>query len=378
MPPKKGTQKQKQKQKQKQTVIVNINEKTHHVRRRRKPTGQGSKTTTSKQHQPQLSTIINNMMPKQNINDDVKEILLRLGRGQEPMKNTPIEEAIGTKKVNPQVEVIRDVQDADANLPNRPPASMSSHDAGILRLRARASQQTPFVLLDAEEKTEDINRVQNRLVAPQTPMNAYIEQASTNETPMAEINFGSTPIEEVENKEAAVDAQHIMDYLDTLSKTRPRQPHNEQLLRQIERAPTFAEKAGFPVAQARFLSPEGVKAHAEPAVIQAESRRVNANTDSRLQQADFRNAGEAQEAIKTWNSHQDKSERIKLTRDTTGGKGGVGGYKNLGELQLELASRNLSFKDIKEFHDANTLNSPHNTRKVKGARFQSVIGGSDI
>ncbi len=72
MPPKKGTQKQKQKQKQKQTVIVNVNEKTHHVRRRRKPTGQGSKTMVSKQHQPQLSTIINNMMPKQNINDDIK------------------------------------------------------------------------------------------------------------------------------------------------------------------------------------------------------------------------------------------------------------------------------------------------------------------
>jgi hypothetical protein len=310
------------------------------------------------------------MMPKQNINDDIKEILLRLGRGQEPMKNTPIEEAIGTKTTNQQSEVIRDVQAADVNLPNRPPASMSSHDAGILRLRTRASQINPFVFSDAEEKQEDTHKVQDRLVAPQTPMNAYIEQASTNETPMAEVDFGSTPLEEVENKESAVDAQHIMDYIDTLSKTRPPQPHNAQLLRQIQNAPSLAEKAGFPVAQARFLSPEGVKAHAEPAVIQAESKKVNANTDSRLQQADFRNAGEAQEAIKTWNTHQDKSERIKITRDTTGGKGGVGGYKNLGELQLELASRGLSFRDVKEFHDEHTLNSPHNLRKVKGARFE--------
>ena len=315
-------------------------------------------------------------MPKQNINDDVKEILLRLGR-----KNTSIEETIGTKKVNPQVEVVKDVQDADANLPK-----MSSHDAGILRLRARASQSNPFVFLDAEEKQEDINRVQNRLVAPQTPMNAYIEQASHIETPIMNQpgTSGNDPIGELDydamidrqpDAEVAKDTQEFFDYMKVIG-IRP--SGDEELIRQPERAPTLAVKAGFPVAQARFLSPEGVKAHAEPAVLQAEFKKVNANTDSRLQLADFRNAGEAQEAIKTWNAHQDKSDRIKITRDTTGGKGGVGGYKNLGELQLELASRNMSFKDVKAFHDENTLNSPHNTRKVKGARFQSVIGGSDI
>ena len=79
---------------------------------------------------------------------------------------------------------------------------------------------------------------------------------------------------------------------------------------------------------------------------------MNQNTDSRLQQADFRNVGEAQEAIKTWNGHQSKSDRIRLTKDT-------GGYKNLGDLELELASRQLSFAGMKAFHDKNTKASPH-------------------
>ena len=136
--------------------------------------------------------------------------------------------------------------------------------------------------------------------------------------------------------------------------------------------PTSTEKAGFPVAQSRFFSPEPPEAFAQPAIIQAGAKKVNANTDPRLQKADFRNTGEAQEAIKTWNSKRDtKEDRIKLTKD-------AGGYKNLGDLELELASRNLSFADIKAFHNKHTVVSPHVSvpRKVKGARFQNLTNAT--
>ena len=161
--------------------------------------------------------------------------------------------------------------------------------------------------------------------------------------------------------EVAKDNQEFFDYMKAIG-IRP--SGDEELIRQpAERAPTLAEKAGFPVAEARFTSPEAPEAFARPAVAQAGAKRVNPNTDSRLQLADFRNVGEAKEAIKTWNTHQEKSEKIRLTKDARGG------YKNLGELELELASRNLTFSDVKSFHDENTLVSP----KVKGARFRSVF-----
>ena len=388
MQSKKGTQKQKQKQRQKQTVIVNINEKPK-TRRRRATTTTTLKRTNAQQqqHNPIFNPSIINNASKQHNNDNVRDMLFKLGK-ENQITNSLIQQAIANKKVNHQAEIIADTTEADVHLPNRPPSSISSHDAELLRLRSISSQQTPFSFSTAEAQTEDLQRVKDRLIAPSTPMNAYLEQVSEHHTPIInqpppQIHIeagtsGTDPIGELDydaivdrqpDAEVAKDTQEFFDYMKVIG-IRPSHEEQGTLLRQQQRAPTLAEKAGFPVAESRFTSPEPPQAFAQPAVLKAESKKVNANTDSRLQLADFRNVSEAQEAIKTWNRHQDKSETIKLTRD------GGGGYKNLGELQLELASRNMDFQKVKAFHESHTSVSPHipMPRKVKQSKSQQPLG----
>jgi len=368
MPIKKGNQKQKQKQKQKQTVIVNINEKPKTQTRRRRKATAPLKQQPSNMHMFNPS-IINK--PSQT-NDDVKELLLKLGKAHQT-NNDLISRVLAVQQVNPQKEVVIDAIE-EATLPNRTNSSMSSHDAGILRLRAKASHNNPFSFVEAEEKTEDINRVHDSLVAPTIPFNAYLEQSLQQETPklkqppteiqtepIADIDYGSTPIEDVENKESAADAQYLLDFIDTLNKTRPPQEQNAQLLRQIENAPTLLQKAGYPVAQARFLSPEPPEAQAEPAVAQAESKKVNVKTHPTLQKADFKNASEARDAIKTWNAHQPIENKVNLTKITAKGVR----HKNIDELEASLSSKGLDFEKIKAFDAEHSTISPPNTRSKK-------------
>ena len=385
MPSKKGTKAktQKQKQKQKQTVIVNINEKPK-TRRKRKPTAPKRKPVGASSHIPV---------------DAVRDILFQLSKGT----RTPDSTITRTlTRPNPQAEILKDKAD-EATLPNIPPITMPENEAELIRLRAKATAQSPFSFSDAEQQTDDIHRFENKLIAPQTPLNAYLEQVSQHQTPIMhqpppEIHIeegpsGADAIGELDynasgeygqaeydavvarepDAETAKDNQEIFDYVKSIGLSVGRTGREHQQFMERQREPTQAEKAGYVVAESRFLSPEAPEAFARPAVEQVESKKVNPNTDSRLQQADFRNVGEAQEAIKTWNGHQSKSDRIRLTKDT-------GGYKNLGDLELELASRQLSFAGMKAFQKENTTISPHIMipRKVKGARLETALDGSEI
>ena len=178
---KRGNQKQKQKQKQRQTVIVNINEKPKQTRRRKRGTAPSKPSQPSNMHMfnPSIINTINNK-PSQT-NDDVKELLLKLGKAHQT-NNDLISRVLAVQQVNPQNDVVIDTNE-ESTLPNRTNSSMSSHDAGILRLRARASHTNPFSFVNAEEKTEDIHRVHDSLVAPTIPFNAYLEQSLQPETP---------------------------------------------------------------------------------------------------------------------------------------------------------------------------------------------------
>jgi len=368
MPIKKGNQKQKQKQ----TVIVNINEKPKtQTRRRRKATAPLKQQQQHSNMQMFNPSIINK--PSQ-INDDVKELLLKLGKAHQT-NNDLISRVLAVQQVNPQNEMVIDTNE-EATLPNRTNSSMSSHDAEMIRLRAITAQYAPFSFSNAEEQTEDINRVQNRMVAPVIPINAYIEQLTHHESPTLK---QPPPEIHTEAGTSGTDPIAVVDYNDTLPTDQQRQPDAEVAkdldeffqytkalgimnpLHHQPTAPTLLEKAGYPTAQARFLSPEPPEAHAEPAVLQAESKKVNAKTHPTLQKADFKNASEAREAIQTWNAHQPIQNKINLTKTTAKGVR----HKNIDELEASLTSKGLDFEKIKAFDAEHSTFSPPNTRSKK-------------
>jgi len=378
MPPKKGTKAktQKQKQKQKQTVIVNINEKPK-TKRKRKPTAPiQRKPVGASSHIPL---------------DAVRDILFQLSKGT----HTPdpiMARVMASTKPNPQAEIIKDEQEK-ATLPNRPPATMPENDAALIRLRAKSIAQSPFIFPEAEEKQEDVHRFESKLISPTTPFNAYLEQRSQHETPLlhqpppqihiTEGPSGTDPIGEVDydaieerepDAEVAKDNQEIFDYVKSIGLSLGRTGQEHQQLMERRREPTFAEKAGFAVAESRFTSPEAPFAEARPAVAQAGAHRVNPNTRSSLQQANFRNAGEARDAIQTWSRFVPESEGIHVTR--SGGRG----YKSLGELEAELKTKGLTFSDIKAFSDQHTVVSPHKTKERGGKKavLETALDGSDI
>jgi hypothetical protein len=363
---KKGNQKQKQKQKQRQTVIVNINEKPKQTRRRRKATASSKPSQPSNMHMFNPS-IINK--PSQT-NDDVKELLLKLGKAHQT-NNDLISRVLAIQQVNPQNEVVIDATE-EATLPNRTNSSMSSHDAEMIRLRAITAHYAPFSFSNAEEQTEDINRVQNRMVAPIIPFNAYLEQSLQQETPKLKQpkteyqteagTSGTEPIGDVEydtlptdqerqpDAEVAKDLDEFFQYTKALGIMDP--------LRHQSIAPTLLEKAGYPDAQARFMAPE---AQAEPAVAQAESKKVNPKAHSTLQKADFKNATEARDAIRTWNSKHSGADQISLTKKIAG----LSRPKNIDELESSLASKGLDFDKIKAFDAEHSSILPPNTRSKK-------------
>ena len=159
----------------------------------------------------------------------------------------------------------------------------------------------------------------------------------------------------VSDAEVAKDNQEFFDYMKTLNlstgvSTRSRQ--GAELL-SPEREPSLAEKLNMPRAESRFASPEAPEAEAELLVNQAKSKKVNSNTDSRLQAADFRNKPELIKAIELWNrSHPDKhmtylrQNKSQLTLD---------------ELETEATANDITFADIKQ----NTKRKV----KVKGSPF---------
>ena len=386
MPSKKGTKAktQKQKQKQKQTVIVNINEKPK-TRRKRKPTAPKRKPVGASSHIPV---------------DAVRDILFQLSKGT----HTPDSTITRTlTRPNPQAEILKDKAE-EATLPNRPPITMPENEAELIRLRAKATAQSPFSFSDAEQQTDDIHRFENKLIAPQTPLNAYLEQVSQHQTPIMhqpplEIHIeegpsGADAIGELDynasgeygqaeydaavarepDAEVAKDNQEIFDYVKSIGLSMGRTGQEHQQLMERRREPTFAEKAGFAVAESRFTSPEAPFAEARPAVAQAGGKKVNPNTHSSLQQANFRNAGEARDAIQTWSRYLPESEGIHVTR--SGGRG----YKSLGELEAELKTKGLKFSDIKAFHDQHTVVSPHKAKQRGGkkAGLETALDGSDI
>ena len=167
MPSKKGTKAktQKQKQKQKQTVIVNINNEKPKTKRKRKPTQRKSAGASS--HIPV---------------DAVRDILFQLSKATHTPDST-ITRALVTTRSNPQAEIVKDKAE-EAQLPNRPPATMTSNDAEIGILRANVAQQSPFSFSEAEDRQEDINRLRNRFLTPTTPLDAYLEQISQPHTPL--------------------------------------------------------------------------------------------------------------------------------------------------------------------------------------------------
>lgn len=153
----------------------------------------------------------------------------------------------------------------------------------------------------------------------------------------------------ISDPETAKDAQYFMDYIKTIGMTAP-QPQDSLLT--PTREPTLAEKLNMPVAESRYSSPEAPIALAEILVEQAKSKKVNANTDSRLQVADFRNKPELIGAIKQWNKEQ-PSKQI-MTR-----KADKKGDLTIDELEVEATANGITFAGLKD-----------NTRKK--------IGGSKI
>ena len=169
-------------------------------------------------------------------------------------------------------------------------------------------------------------------------------QAPEEEVELIEGDTQRTP-----DKEVAKDVQYFLDYMKTLDMTAP---NRDSVLSTPTREPTLVEKLNMPVAESRYASPEAPEALAEILVQQASGRKVNSNTDARLQVADFRNKPELMKALKQWNLEEPKRQIALRKADNKGDL-------NLDELELELTARGMTFTDIK-----------NNTKKK--------IGGSKI
>ena len=153
----------------------------------------------------------------------------------------------------------------------------------------------------------------------------------------------SNDIRGVSDAEVAKDNQEFLDFMKTIdlstgSSSRSRQ--GAELLTQT-REPTLSEKLNMPRAESRFASPEAPEALAELLVQQAKSKKVNSNTDSRLQVADFRNKPELMDAIKLWN-------RENPTRKITTQKSDKKGSLTIDELEVETIANGLNFTALKK------------------------------
>jgi len=391
---------QKQKQKQTQNVIVHVHGKPKRRATKRKPTtANPKKGTTSMTHfQPPISY---NMPPppKTNNNDDVRNLIKKLSEEQ-ASSNASIHRAILRRTANPQGEVIQDVRDADTlpnrqsirssvlgttlnpqheivldvrdveTLPNRPSRVHSLNDIRIARLKAQASRN-PFVYEAEEAKIDDVHRVEIPLVQPQTPLTNHLQFIQNFETPILhqpqpEITFeggsggfiqeGEADYNVIEdNKALAVDYQEFEDFQKSIGLSAPHQ--NTEILDERQRTQTLAEKAGYPVAEARFTSPEAPIADAEPAIETAEAQKVNSKTHPSLQQAGIRNVKELRDVISTFN--KGSKYPIQLTRP------GTTTYKTVDEIADELEARGTTLHEEKEYHDKHSIVSPHNIRSKK-------------
>ena len=384
MPNKSIKKTQKQKQKQKQTVVVNIhNEKPTRRRKprttlQRKPLGTNNtqqSTANIIPQQPSSSTSFNPKItyaqPAESVettvkNDEVRDLLFKLGK-QQQTTNAIMTRAIATRTSNPQGEVILDAQD-EARLPYRPPSSLTENDAELSRLRSISSKKSPFSFSTAEEQSDDVHRIVNKLVAPQTPLTEILNQVAEHQTPQMnqpppEIHVeastsGTDPIGEVDmdtveplsmpssgNKELAKDLEEFFKYTKALGIP-------NELLRQEQKAPSILEQPGTPVAEARFISP--IKAQAVEAVEQAGAKKVNTRADGRMQQADFTNAIEARDAVKLWNKHHKQTDQeINLYKE-----GSTSAYLKLGDLEKELEHKHLTFTDMKAFQTKQSTTVP--------------------
>jgi hypothetical protein len=153
----------------------------------------------------------------------------------------------------------------------------------------------------------------------------------------------SSDIRGVSDAEVAKDTQEFLDFMKTLnlstgSSTRSIQ--GAELLSPTKE-PTLAEKLNMPRAESRFASPEAPEALAELLVLQAKSKKVNSNTDSRLQVADFRNKPELMDAIKLWNKENP-------TRKITTQKADKKGSLTIDELEFETIANGLTFTALKK------------------------------
>ena len=153
--------------------------------------------------------------------------------------------------------------------------------------------------------------------------------------------------------EVAKDTQEFFDYIKTLRLSEQR----AELLTPT-REPTLVEKLNMPVAESRFASPEAPEALAELLVQQARSKKVNSNTDSRLQVADFRNKPELIKAITLWNKEQP-------ARQITTQKADKKGYLTIDELEFETVANGITFTDLKK----NTQKITQRKNKVLGSPF---------
>ena len=152
------------------------------------------------------------------------------------------------------------------------------------------------------------------------------------------------------------DTQAFYDYMKTVNLSTGASTRSRPSLAELlspEKEPSLAEKLNMPRAESRFASPEAPEALAELLVTQAKSKKVNSNTDSRLQAADFRNKPELIKAIEVWNrSHPDKhmtylrQNKSQLTLD---------------ELETEATANEITFADIKQ--------NAKRKVKVKGSPF---------
>ena len=155
--------------------------------------------------------------------------------------------------------------------------------------------------------------------------------------------------------ETAKDHQEFLDYMKTLdlSNASSSSRQGAELLTPT-REPTLVEKLNMPVAESRFASPEAPEALAEILVQQAKSKKVNSNTDSRLQVADFRNKPELIKAITLWNKEQPEK---KITIKKPDKKGDL----TIDELEVEAIANGTTFTELKK----NTQKITQ--RKIKGS-----------
>ena len=402
MPSKKGTKAktQKQKQKQKQTVIVNINEKPK-TKRKRKP-------TASMQRKPMGISSHQPLQQQQN-NNGIRDVLFKLGQEQQKT-NSIIEQVMATARSNPQAEILKDEQEK-ARLPNRPPAIMSETEAISIRSKAKANHESPFIFSDAEQRTEDLQRFESKLISPQTPLNAYLEQVSQHQNPIMHQPPPEIHIEEAPSgseSSGEVDYNTVNDYEAVYDASAPREPevdfntprpgHGNAMAQYIQQTsevgqtpidflnsrereeketmgiqdyvnaieetrlprrfteyeepvpPELTENTG--AVKSRFQT-EAPEAFAIPLVETAGAQKVNPNTHPSLQLAGLRNADDAREALNTWNRSQPEANQINVWR------GGNKGKKTIAELDAELEGKHMTFAGIKTFHDKNTKASPH-------------------